>query len=316
MKLVIWIITLTILATAFAVKTEEPSTFLGLVSDTNLKPVAKANVSIEGGGAYTTSDRGEFSFPPSDRIDEEKEAIFHVDTWIVVKPCEGQNGREFLPAKSRTIEISVIKSGDSDLKDFVKTNKKTKCTIEEAVTNFDVGLNPPPKANAYNKLPTPSLVPTTSNPDLIYPGKLFSSNTILFRAMGAQINSKFRDQDQFLEDKAEEYDISKVELESELAQWLAAPHSGYDLGIAQLYQGQYIAATKTLSDAISPEDQYAYRFVALARAELERGNVAGATQDLNRVLQIHRQDSLVKKNLSIIAGLPKAPESLRATINQ
>src|SRR5215470_16897193 len=92
-----------------------PVEFRGIVRDGDDQAVAQEEVSIDGGGAFQTSDRGEFAFPSSQGIDIDSEVRFHVKHWIIVKPCESRNGRMFLPPPQRVVELEVYLPTDNRL---------------------------------------------------------------------------------------------------------------------------------------------------------------------------------------------------------
>src|ERR1700722_7090648 len=71
-------------------------------------PVVYEDVFIDGDGKYQTSESGQFEFPPSRYLEVDSEAVFHVNRWVVIRPCDGKNGRTFLPPPRRLTEIKVL----------------------------------------------------------------------------------------------------------------------------------------------------------------------------------------------------------------
>src|SRR5580700_5433112 len=107
-------------------------TFSGRVQKQGGVTIPHATVRIEGSGSTETSDSGEFTFALSGNLKVGFPAIFHVENWVIVKPCESQSGRAFLhdPA-AELIEIIVLPPRDPHLKSVAVTESAFKCLIEE-----------------------------------------------------------------------------------------------------------------------------------------------------------------------------------------
>jgi hypothetical protein len=144
------------------------------------------------------------------------------------------------------------------------------CTVEEAVSRFDISLN---------------------------------------RSDAAHILKSTSDQEKFLATKADELGVSRDDLKSALSRWLMMPHDdNYDQGLAELYSGQFSKAKDLIGGSISsPDGQVVLkRYVPLARAKYELGDLEGAKADLNRVLDVHPKDSIVTKDVQIVSAPPAA----------
>jgi hypothetical protein len=118
----------------------EQHIFSGIVSNIDDHPVKEETVEIQTGGAYTTSQRGEFTFPASGNIDVNSEVLFHVRNWVVLKPCELRNGRMYLPPPNRNIDIIVVGPRDPRLRVLAAAQELMGCLVEEAVSRFDISL--------------------------------------------------------------------------------------------------------------------------------------------------------------------------------
>lgn len=287
--------------------------FLGEVTDTGGNRISNVEVDITEGGTYITGDRGQFTFPLSDRVNKGSEVTFHVSHWVVLKPCELANGRTYLPeTTTQTIRIKVIQLSDPKFNQFAYDDLLLACLVQEAVSRFEIPLNHTkrPEAQLLEKKPNdgfaarfPEIVPM-----LHYVSYSFTISSGPQPAYEPQ-TSVPRNQDEFLKNKANEFGIAEDDLRSELNSWLAAHHDGYDLGLVELYTGQYLDAVNSIEGSISPSDDSSSEtvirtFVPLARAEYEVGDMAGAKANLQKYLDLYHDDSVAKKDLAIVSPPP------------
>ncbi len=110
--------------------------FAGVVRSMDGLAVVQEQIHIDTGGTYRTSDSGEFTIPASEGLKVGAEVVFHVSHWVVLRPCELQNGRTYLPAQGRPIQMKVLRPGDPRLKSIVPVESALGCTIEEAAAQF------------------------------------------------------------------------------------------------------------------------------------------------------------------------------------
>jgi tetratricopeptide (TPR) repeat protein len=278
--------------------------FRGVVSDGRNLPVAQAEVSIEGGGKYTTSDRGEFTFPPSLGIDVNAEVHFHVQHWVIVKPCENRNGRTFLPPPTRVIEIEVYPPHDQDLIDIDRGAKLTRCLIEEMAANFPARPSGKQRRRSARAEPYPNLQPPRANARLM---AAVWRESFLQRAEPGPGDISPLVPNEFLQEKALELGFSLDQLAKALDKWagILHPYEAYDQGLAALYQGRFGHAAELLAGAVDEQAGSSGPLVALARADYESGNYKGAEMALSRALEIHPNDSISKRDLSIVRAVSR-----------
>jgi len=98
--------------------------FAGVVRSMDGLAVVQEQIHIDTGGTYRTSDSGEFTIPASEGLKVGAEVVFHVSHWVVLRPCELQNGRTYLPAQGRPIQMKVLRPGDPRLKSIVPVESR------------------------------------------------------------------------------------------------------------------------------------------------------------------------------------------------
>ncbi len=290
--------------------------FPGVVRSMDGLAVVQEHIHIDTGGTYRTSDSGEFTIPASEGLKVGGEVVFHVSHWVVLRPCELQNGRTYLPAQGRPIQIKVLRPGDPRLKSIVPVESALGCTIEEAAAHFptDFVLKKRRKPSGANR-PEPSV---HFGVDKAY---AFAVNTlprvdrsriemidVSYGAQPEQVTlsaySYFAvegEREEFIKRKAPELGFSADELTSAIDAWAESAKDPYERGLAAWWYGHPAEASKYISESISstPEVEVK-RYVPLARAALEQGDYAAAEAALRKVLTIHENDSVVLNDLGIV----------------
>ena len=130
-------LTLTTAIFSVAVFGQQKASISGIVHKVDGPPVSHVEVRIEGAGATLTRDSGEFTMPMTGNLKVGMPAVFHVEQWIILKPCELRNGRTYLrdPA-AEPIEFFVLRPGDPRLKSAKASVSIIGCIIEEEASQF------------------------------------------------------------------------------------------------------------------------------------------------------------------------------------
>lgn len=277
-------------------------TYSAIVLTRDNKPLSKGRVLIEGDGTYSLKQDGQFDFTVADpEIDY---VIFHVlDDWIVVKPCEAQNGRGLLPHHGRTpIEISVVARGDL-------IPHVVRCVIIEANLQSPSGLSsqthPPTIPRRLLERSGGSFEP------VVYVNgrkqgrelpKLEEYPDFHWLMSTKQADSPSVDHSEFLKRKAGELGIPVETLSLAIDKWIKTSEGSFDKGIAALYLGQYQQAETFLSESLKSSDvkDSSTGYLLLARAQFGSGNVLAAATTLQKVLSVHPRDATAKQQLRYV----------------
>jgi len=268
----------------------------GSVRDGDNRAVAQEEVLIEQVGSYLTSNSGEFEFPVPDPHRHDPASIrFHVKNWVVVKPCELQNGRAYLEGAA-SFDITVYRLSDKRLLDVTQGLIYIPCVVQEMVSNFRLTRHPPARSKTSTVPESP-----TSRQDKT-------------RIMSVGWSSSFREasddadplgRNEFTLKKAEEMGFSARELVSALNEWAKTPGDQYHRGLAALYEGRYPEAASLIADSIhSAGTAPVGHYVALARAEYEQGHLEAAKSALLKALELHPTDAIIKADLDLASGAP------------
>ncbi len=125
------LVLLVALSTATAPQTRSIS---GAVRTADDAPVARTEVSVDGGGANVTTDSGGFAFPLAPPLRVGFPATFRVAGWVVIDPCVLARGRTYLPdPDAETISIRVLRPRDRRL----LSGSSMGCIVEERVSRFE-----------------------------------------------------------------------------------------------------------------------------------------------------------------------------------
>jgi tetratricopeptide (TPR) repeat protein len=289
--------------------------------------IAREQVTIEGAGQYMTDDHGEFEFDLAGDLRVGGEARFHVyhvnsairvQQWIVIHPCEIENGRTLsLPAVgSKPIPIRVLPKGDPRLISLIRDQSILECIIEEAASKF----KPIARSRGPDRNPLTDVESSVMAEQVAYrplykrpitrgsPGFVDVAYHVRPREKASVSssegvrNSTVLDQD-LLVKKAEELGFTPRELADALDTWTHSVEDSYEKGLAALYEGRYGEASSYISASIpSQPGEFLKRYVPLARAELEQGHYARAESALRKVLAVNSNDPVVLENLEVVQG--------------
>jgi len=223
-------------------------------------------VSIEGAGSTVTSDSGEFSFPLSGNLKVGYPVIFHVTSWVIVKPCELKNGRTYLrDPGAEPIELLVFAPHDPRLIASATGGSIIDCIIEEEATQFA------PRSGGSvehrSSLPTERRLPfapqTDSQGRVGVEARFLHSHLIeaayrlpsspdplpSTRAGTRDVNDPAKEE--FLTEKARELGFSVAELKSAVEKWTLSAKEVYAKGLAAYYDGRYAEASRYIAESLS-----------------------------------------------------------------
>jgi tetratricopeptide (TPR) repeat protein len=287
--------------------------FHGGVHNVDGQPISQGDVQIEGAGAFRTSDSGEFDFPQSKVLDVDSEAVFHVTHWVVVQPCDLKNGRIHLPPFKRQIEITVLARSDKRLiNEALSALTIHRCLIEEMASQFVIRKYP----GATGKSASRDRKESTRSPVALRQRAYDRRGHWAPARYGVSKHGfeKFPNpvdfnRSEFLVRKAEELGFPEGVLLSAIEAWAKAAEAAedpYDRALAALHFGHYSDASHYLSHLIeSSSTQNLKRYVLLARAEYELGNLDAAESALKRVLARYPRDSITLNDLDIVRQTQK-----------
>jgi len=256
------------------------------------QPVGQAQVLIENVGNYSASDFGEFEFPLPEPSGKDPAIRFHVINWVVVDPCEFQNGRLIYLPGMGGIKILVYRRGDKRLLNEAK-RRFPECVVIEMVSKF----NPFPARSRRSMMRKQSLDENKWGEARVMP--------VGWQAAPRResVASDPLGREEFLAKKSEELGFSREELASALTEWAKAPGDAYHSGLAALYEGRYAEAASLITKSIGSTESIAVsRYVALARAEYEQGHLEAAKSALERALALRPMDAIVRADIDIVAG--------------
>jgi hypothetical protein len=244
--------------------------------------VAHEQVAIEGDGRYDTEDHGEFEFDLAGDLKVGQTARFHVyhvnpkievQQWIVISPCDNENGRTLsLPAVgSRPISIVVLPRGDLRLKSVNQVSLLVyQCVIEEGTSQF----KPASRSGGSNRS------------SLFYGGSSLMADQVEYRplyknqvsrcfprvvAAAYRVHaqemppvSSLRDardstllDEAFVARKTAELGLTREELLDALNAWTRSVEERYQKGLAARYERRYTEASSHITASIpSPPGEF------------------------------------------------------------
>jgi tetratricopeptide (TPR) repeat protein len=291
---------------------------VGVVQTADRKPVAHENVIVENAalGPYETSDSGKFIFPLIRNLSVGREAIFRVEStkknrWVVVVPCDRQNGRkDSLPVVGgEPVTIIVTRWGSPGLKREYGPN----CLLEEFSSRLRASLRPKADGTGSTEalltpespgehfesgnriLPTGKLVPVSTTPS--------RQRVAVPSPTTGQASPYHRppELDNFLAEKAEELGLTSADLVEMIDSWVPSVKDPYQRGLAAIYQGRYAEASQYIRESITTSGSDVLdKYVALASAEYGQGHLGAAEQALRAALKANAEDTLVLNNLGVV----------------
>lgn len=284
----------------------------GSVHDGNDQGVAQTEVRIDGAGADTTTDSGEFKFPFLPPLKVGFAVTFRVKGWVIIDPCMRARGRIYLPdPDAETVSITVLRPGDRGL----LSGHSIGCIVEEEATHFEAK---PASAQSPRSSLQDEMVPTfagrgepeapgvrTSSPGTArivaaaYRMDFFPSPSATLSPPGSEKTPP--EASSFLASQAKELGFTAEQLTAAMDQWARTTEDVYQKGLAALYERRYPEASEFISASIpSPPGRFVERYVPLARAEYEQGHYTAAESGLRKVLAIHEDDPVILNLLGLV----------------
>jgi len=289
--------------------------------------IAREQITIEGGGIYTTDDFGQFDFDLVQNLKVGQPARFHVyhvnpairiKQWVVVKPCDLINGRkDALPdVSAEPISLVVLPKGDRRLISLNADYSILGCTIEEIAAEFKPSSAAAPSESGSFSTSDADVVASQTRDETsgnIKTVTVLGSPRVIEAAYRTHVSNMLDSpsdedlphfgslDDTGLVKRAEELGFTPKELSDALDAWARSTQDSYERGLAALYNRRFAEASQYILKSIpSPPGEFLKRYVPFARAEYEQGHYPAAESALRKVLAVHGDDPIILSILGLV----------------
>ena len=295
----------------------------GMVSTSDGLPVGRATVSIDGRVVDTTGDSGGFHTPLQPPLRVGFPVIFTVVGWVVIDPCSGDRGREYLPdPDAEVINLKVLRPRDPRLLKTVGMTclltanssrlpapKKKIAGVPGASLRSD-----DPTSFAGAVLPAlPGIWDSRGAGPFEFPAPGPTGPFLLpaayhppFQAQSSPADSSHlppQVDDAFLAEQAKELGFSTDEIKAAITNFSKSAEDPWQKGLVAIYEGRFAEAVGLIHKSIEASPSDIDRYVPLGYAEYMQGHYAAAEAALRKVLAVHPNDPLLLTNLGTVLGV-------------
>lgn len=303
------------LALCLAAARSQTRSIQGMVTTSDGLPVGRVSVSIDGRVIDTTGDSGGFHTPLQPPLRVGFPVVFTVTGWLVVDPCSGDRGREYLPdPDAEAIHLKVLQPGDHRLVEGTALN----CLLLVRASHLPPPKKPIPGVPGASLLTAnPAVLASLSGPGLpAFPAQPRDPAPPSLRltlaawhpphparAMQSPAGSSgvpSQDDAGFLAEQAKELGLPAADINDAISRLSKTSDDPWQKGLAAIYEGRFPEAVELIRKSIDVAPAEIDRYVPLAYAEYMQGHYAATEAALRKVISVHPDDPVLLSNLGIV----------------